>query len=327
MALTQKLFEGVHAIEGEVGGRLLRLTLLVGTDSALLLDTGCAQDVDGLILPALAEVGLDVGDLSWIVISHCDLDHLGGNSGLKRAALQARLACGHADLDQVESPAALVRRRYDAYRDEHGIFYDEAVTEWLLEASGEAQAVDVTFRGGEQLRLSPDWHLQVLHVPGHSRGHLAILDPRNRAMYGADAIHGGVIPDLEGKAAMPPTYLYVDAYLDTIRLIETLDIDTYVSCHWPVARGEEIAAFCAESRALVEQADRLLIDAIGQAGAEGVTMRALCEQVGPALGDWPAESQTECCYIFSGHLSRMESFGTIEPAHPGTTPRRYRITG
>ena len=327
MALTQELFDSVYAIDGEVGGRLLRLTLLVGDAGALLLDTGCAQDVDGLILPAFADVGLDTGDLSWIVTSHCDLDHVGGNSGLKRAAPQAMLACGHADIDQVESPETLVRRRYDAYRERHGICYDDAVTEWLLEASGQPQAVDVTFRGSEQVRLSADWTVQLLHVPGHSRGHLAVLDPANRALYGADAIHGGVIPDQAGKAVMPPTYLYVDAYLATIRLIENLDIDTYVSCHWPTARGEEIAAFCAESRALVEEADRLLLGTIERAGSKGVSMRELCEQVGPALGEWPAESHTECCYIFSGHLSRMESYGTIEQANPGSTPWRYRVTG
>jgi len=323
MSLTNKLFEGVHTIEGEIGGRLLRLTLLVGDAAAVLLDTGCAQDVDGLILPALSEIGLDVGDLSWIVTSHCDLDHVGGNHGMKKAAPQAMLGCGDADLEQVESPDALLSRRYDAYRERHGIFYDEAVTQWMAEAAGKPQPVDVTFGGGERLRLSSDWYVELLPTPGHSRAHLAILDAKNRALYGADAIHGASIPDLAGKAVMPPTYLYVDSYLDTIRLIENLDIDLLTTCHWPMARGEGIAAFCAESRALVEQADRLLLEAIGNADSSGVSLRELCQQVGPALGDWPEASQLECSYMFSGHLSRLESFGIIEQANPGATPCRY----
>ena len=122
--------------------------------------------------------------------------------------------------------------------------------------------MEVTFRGGERLRLSPDWQVELIHTPGHSRGHLAILDPKNRALYGADAIHGTSIPDLAGKAVMSPTYLYVEPYLDTIRLIENLGLDLLTTCHWPIARGEEIATFCAESRSLVEQADRLLLEAI-----------------------------------------------------------------
>jgi glyoxylase-like metal-dependent hydrolase (beta-lactamase superfamily II) len=324
MSLTNTLFEGVHTIEGEIGGRLLRLTLLVGEEASVLLDTGCAADVDGLILPALSEVGLAAGDLSWIVISHCDLDHVGGNRGMKAAAPQAILGCGDADLDQVESPDALLSRRYDAYRERHGVFYDEAVTEWMAAAAGQPQPVEVTFRGGERLRLSPDWQVELIHTPGHSRGHLAILDPKNRALYGADAIHGTSIPDLAGKAVMSPTYLYVEPYLDTIRLIENLGLDLLTTCHWPIARGEEIATFCAESRSLVEQADRLLLEAIEGSGGDGVSMRELCEQVGPALGDWPEAANIDCCYIFSGHLARMESFGIIAQANPGSAPCRYK---
>ena len=325
MSLTSKLFDGVHTIEGEIGGRLLRLTVLIGEDGSVLLDTGCAADVEGLILPALSELGLAAADLTWIVTSHCDLDHVGGNHGMKAAAPQAMLGCGHADLDQVESPSALLSLRYDAYRQRHGVFYDEAVTQWMADAAGQPQPLNVTFRGGERLRLSADWHVELIHTPGHSRGHLAILDPKNRALYGADAIHGSSIPDLAGKPVMPPTYLYVDPYLDTIRLIENLGLDLFTTCHWPIARGrEEIATFCAESRTLVEQADNMLSKAIRDAGSNGVSLRELCGQVGPALGDWPEAAHIECCYIFSGHLARMESFGIIGQANPGTTPCRYK---
>jgi glyoxylase-like metal-dependent hydrolase (beta-lactamase superfamily II) len=242
---------------------------------------------------------------------------------MKQAAPQAMLGCGDADIDQVETPVTLISRRYDAYRERHGIFYDEAVTQWMVDAIGQPQPVDVTFRGGERLRLSPDWYVELLHTPGHSRGHLAILDPKNRALYGADAIHGGLIPDLGGKPVMPATYLYVDSYLDTIRLIENLDIELFTSCHWPMARGQEIATFCAESRNLVEQAERLLLQAIGRASS-GISLRDLCEQVGPALGDWPEAANIECAFMFSGHLSRMEGFGLIEQANKGSTPCLYK---
>ena len=123
---------------------------------------------------------------------------------------------------------------------------------------------------------------------------------------------------------MPATYLYVDSYLDTIRLIENLDIDLFTSCHWPMARGQEIATFCAESRNLVEQAERLLLEATVEAGDGGISMRELCEQVGPALGDWPQAANIECAYMFSGHLSRMQGFGLIEQANKGSTPCLYK---
>src|SRR6218665_1955131 len=52
------LAEGVYLLCGETGGRPLRLPLLVGTTGALLIDTGNAPDVENLILPTMAKLGL-----------------------------------------------------------------------------------------------------------------------------------------------------------------------------------------------------------------------------------------------------------------------------
>ena len=122
---TTQLFDGVHLIHGIVGGRPLTLTLLIGSEKSLLMDTGCSSYVESIILPAFQEVGLDPKDLSIILISHCDLDHVGGNHGMKQVSPEALLSCGDADRNQVESPENLFTRRYDAYRSQHNIFYGE----------------------------------------------------------------------------------------------------------------------------------------------------------------------------------------------------------
>ena len=57
---------------------------------------------------------------------------------------------------------------------------------------------------------------------------------RNRVLFGGDAIQGSVYLDVTGKPALCPTYLYPESYLQTCQLIEHLDIDYYVSCHWPI---------------------------------------------------------------------------------------------
>ena len=309
---TTQLFEGVHLIHGIVGGRPLTLTLLIGSEKSLLMDTGCSSDVESIILPAFQEVGLDPKDLSMILISHCDLDHVGGNHGMKQVSPEALLTCGDADRNQVESPENLFTCRYDAYRSQHNIFYGEDVKNWIRTESGKAQSVELTFRGGERIRLSPNWEVETLHLPGHSRGHLGLLDRRNRALYGADAIHGAVMLTLEGRPAMPPTYLHVDAYLQTIQLIESLDIDSYVGCHWPVLHNhEDIRGFCDETRSYVEQTERLIIDNLYNT-PEGMTLLDLCEVVGPQLGSWPVEVNREHAYAFSGHLKRLEGQGRIE---------------
>jgi hypothetical protein len=56
------------------------------------------------------------------------------------------------------------------------------------------QPTDVTFRGGEHIRL----------VPGHAKGHLAIYDPKHKALHGADAIHGCEYRGLDGATNNGP---------------------------------------------------------------------------------------------------------------------------
>ena len=322
MSTVVELSQGAYLLNGEIGGRALTLTLLKGDIGSILLDTGCNTDAEGLILPAMAQIGLAPQELSFIVTSHCDLDHVGGNHRMKQAAPAAVLCCGDADRDQVEEPEALWTQRYDAYRADHGIGYDDDVKGWIMSELGKSQPVDLTLRGGERLRLCPDWEVEVVHLPGHSWGHLGLLDRTSRILYGVDAIHGGVIPTLEGTPAMPPTYMYVDAYLDTIRLIEHLSIDTLVTCHWGVKRGDDIRAFCEESRRFVERAEALIREALPGEGG-GKSLLELCTELGPKLGGWGQESHRELCYVFKGHLTRLLTLGWAQVVD-GSAPLRYR---
>jgi len=305
-----KIFDGVHMIQGEIGGRPLQLILLVG-DRSLLMDTGCPQHVRGTILPYLKKIGLNPRDLTYIVNTHCDFDHTGGNWVMKRAAPQALLGCGKLDEEQCSSPKTLFSLRYDAYHKDHGIYYSGEVKKWILQQCGNhPQPMDVCWMGGEKIRLSRDWEVELLHVPGHSRGHLAVLDRKNRALYSGDAIHGKELRGLDGSVKLCPTYLWVDEYLQTIQFIEHLDVDTLIGCHWPVKRGDDVRAFCAESRDYCLEAEQQILREL-RANKRGLTLRQLCERCGARLGAWPRSGDIELVYTFRGHLLRLESLWQI----------------
>lgn len=291
----RKLFDSVYLLEGQVGVRPLYLPVLRGKEGALLLDTGCAEHVESLILPGFAELGIHQEDVRFVINTHPDSDHVGGNAGIKRWAPRTLLCCGDADRHLIDDPRELFRHRYDAYR-QHGVFYADATAKNIHRDLGDAQPVDLTFRGGERIRLEPDWEVEVLHLPGHSKGHLGVLDLRNRVLFGGDAIQGSVYLDVTGKPALCPTYLYPESYLQTCQLIEHLDLDYYVSCHWPIKKDREIAEFCDESRAFVERTELLL-------KSQGLTdLREACLTLGPQLGKWPDPVHLELAYAMAGHL-------------------------
>jgi glyoxylase-like metal-dependent hydrolase (beta-lactamase superfamily II) len=277
------------------------LVYLKGEQSSFLIDTGCAHHTSKLIVTQNKHAGGDPSQLRWILNTHPDLDHIAGNHEMKGVAPRAILACGAEDRLACQGFEALMRHRYDVYREQHGIFYDGDALEWLRAEGGEPEPIDVTFRGGEHIRLGLDWEVELLHVPGHAKGHLAVYDPRHQALYGADAIHGGGCPGFDGALKLCPTYLDVDDYLATIRLIEKLPISTYVGCHWPVKRNSDIAAFCKQSRDFVEYADRVLLEELRSPR----TLREICTALGPTLGNWPRAADSDLVFAMHGHVSRL----------------------
>lgn len=312
----QQLFDGVFVLEGEVGGRPLQLIYLKGDRASLLMDTGCAHDPSKLIAPQIEQAGGNIGDLTWILNTHPDVDHIGGNFEMKQLAPHATLACGVADRHMCQGPEPLLHYRYDAYRADHQIFYEGAALAWIQAESGQAQPIEVTFRGGEHIRLGSNWEIELIPVPGHAKGHLAVYDPRHHALYGADAIHGSGCPGLDGPMKLCPTYENVDEYLRTIALIEKLPISTYLGCHWPVKRNGEIAQFCQESRDFVDRTDRLLMELL----AKPHSLREICTSLGPSLGDWPRGSDIELVYVLAGHLRRLVENGTAQSSRRNFHP-------
>lgn len=306
-----QLYLGAHLIECEFGGRPLYLPLLIGEDEAVLVDCG-AKTHAAKDIPAYCEkIGLPREKLTWLIITHPDVDHCGGAAEMARRYPNLRIACGAEDRTLVESPDFLYTFRYDHYREEHNISYDETTATGIRQNGSGPCHVSLTFTGEESLRLGPDRLLEVIHLPGHSHGHLGLYDSKYRALFYGDAIQGAGYRSLSGGWALCPTYLYVEPYLQTIQRIETLGAELLVGCHWPVCRGAgEIREFLAASRNFVETTDRLIHNDLTQRPS-GATLAELCETLGSKLGDWPAAVNREFCYAFHGHLDRGISQGTL----------------
>jgi glyoxylase-like metal-dependent hydrolase (beta-lactamase superfamily II) len=308
-----ELYKGVYQIQSDFGGRNLFQYVFVG-DRVILLDTGVSTTPEGAIFPQLEKIGVSPRQITMAITMHADLDHQGGNSALRSTSKDILLACHREDQKLIEDPDVLYMLRYDHLRANCGT----GMSRDLMALAGAPVKMDVAFSGGERLRVGPDWELHVWHVPGHSDGHLTIYDPRRRAAFTSDTIHGRGCPRADGTMAFGPTYYAVDAYLATIQFLEQMPIDHLYSGHWPNAHGPEVKRFLAESRRFVETVDELLPHILDRHPG-GATLGDVIADLASQIGDWPSASNTLFMWAVFGHLTRQEQRGKIarvKDAHP-----------
>ncbi len=304
-----ELYPGVYQIQSLFGGRNLFQYLFVG-DNCIVVDTGISETPEKVIFPYMDRLGLAPTRLTLAVTTHADLDHQGGNDAIKSMSPGTWLSCGEADRELVEDPQTLFDKRYNYMLKDHGVGLD---TE-SMPLCGTKRRMDMTFSGGEKIRIRDDWALDVLHVPGHSHGHLTLYDPKFKAAFVGDAVHGRGCPKANGSMGIPVTYYYVGVYLSTLRYFESLDIDVLYSGHWPIMRGEEIRDFIAESRHTVELLDRVILRDLGKHPG-GLTLEQLIDVVANAVGDWPKDTWMLAMFSVRGHLDRL-----VEQAKARTVP-------
>lgn len=305
---SREVAQGIHRIEWPFAGRLACCYALVG-DHVLVIDSGLADTPDEYVLPYLDSLGIERERVRWLVASHADLDHTGGNGTLLAAAPKALLLCHALDRPLIEDADRLFHDRYDEFGEVHGIRESPETLEWVR-ANARHVSVDLTVVGGERLRLADGWDVELLHTPGHSRGHMSVLDPRSGAVVIADAALLDGLPGLDGSPLAPPTYRYVDSYLATIGQLRALRPTQLLTAHYPLLDAEEGLDFLDGSQAYVGHVDRVLRAAL--AGAEdGLTSAELVAQTAADLG-WPDAPATQLIFPVAGHLERLEATGSIE---------------
>lgn len=270
---------GIHRIESVLGPRPFSQYLL-RADRSLLVDTGVAETPAEVILPFLGGLQPD-----FVLNSHADVDHFGGNAAIRDAAPKAVFLAHRLDVAWIESADAILRERYGWYA-AHDLGYARDVLDWLAHAMGPDRPIDVRLRGGEQIRLGRDLVVDVLHLPGHSPGHLGVWEPASRTAIVLDAVMGRGLLDMEGGVISPPPYFDVDAYLGAARTLSELRPQRLLTAHYDVMEGAEVERFLYDTVAFVEDASRIAEEALQTSGE--LTLAELVERADPELGPFTA---------------------------------------
>lgn len=311
---------GIFRIESRLGPRPFAQYLLRGA-RALLVDTGVVETPGEAIFPALRRLALDPAALDFVLISHADVDHFGGNAAL-RAAAPGAIFCAHAaDAPWIEDRGRILRERYGWYAAE-GIDYPPDVAAWLRDAGGAPVPLDLHLTGGERIRLGPDLAVEVLHLPGHTPGHLGLWEPTSRTAIVTDAVLAGGLLDTGGAVISPPPYFDAAAYERTVALLRALAPRRLLTAHYAVLDGAAVGRFLDESAAFVARAREAVRAIVAEAGA--VTLREVLERANPRLGPFTVATN-EFGGPLRAHLREMVARGEASES-AGDGPTVWRAT-
>lgn len=297
---------GIHRIEGGFAGRLLAQHVLLDK-RLVLVDTGAAPTPEELLFPALADLARDPSDIDYVVCTHPDTDHCGGNSAVRRAAPRCRFLGHCLDARWLEDPVMLIAERYDGLRADHGVHEADEALLWLAEQSGAPVALDLRLCGGEGLVLGEDWEVTLLHTPGHSEGHMSVWDARSSTLIIADAALGAVVPDADGRPAEAPTYTHPGPYLASIAALRALPFERLLTTHFPLMDRDQGLAFLEESEQAAHRLAALPLDAAARSD-DPFTLIDLVDMA-DARCPLPAGARASWAQPLSGHLCELEDSG------------------
>jgi glyoxylase-like metal-dependent hydrolase (beta-lactamase superfamily II) len=253
---------GIHRIESSVGVRFLAQYLLAGDARTLLVDTGMPYTPAEALAPYLDSIGLGIEAVDKVVISHADLDHSGGNRALRDLHPRVRLACHELDRRWIESNEAMVAENY-LWHEPYGFDEpDEAGRAELRASCGGDAPIDEGLRGGETIRLAENWRVDVLHLPGHTLGHVGIWDKRSRAAIVIDAVLERGIYANDGALLIPPRIYDLAGYRHTIRRLRALEPELLLTAHYPVLDAAAARDFLDRSLAFTHELERAVREEI-----------------------------------------------------------------
>jgi glyoxylase-like metal-dependent hydrolase (beta-lactamase superfamily II) len=299
----------IHRIVAPLGNRFVAVFALVGSEATLIVDTGIKDTPTTYIEPYFRENGLDLNKVRYVVISHADIDHSGGNGTLKALTPNAIFMCHELDRAWIENIELMISERYNEWEREGGIPSSAAGDQWNRDNASDIP-MDMTLRGGEHIHLGGGWIVDVLHTAGHTWGHLTIYDPTSKTAVIADsALYNNVLTS-DGQPAFPPTYRYLDTYTSTIHRLLSMDIDTLLTSHYPVYRGTDVREFLNESLAYTNRVDTALADVL-RASGQPMTISEIIATIHKKVGNWPEGAEAPLTFPLTGHLEQMAQYRKI----------------
>lgn len=201
--------------------------LLESDASLILIDCGYADQLH-LLEEAAARIGLNLENLTGIIITHHDIDHMGGLFQLKQKYPYVKVYSSNLEAPYISGEKKSLRlTQAESLFDQLPKDYQAWAIEFQQQLSNmKSVAVDESFK--EDGPLSFIKNVISMHTPGHMPGHISLYIPSLKTLIAADAM---VIENERLQIANPQFTLDLSEAVASVKKLSRLEIDTLICYH------------------------------------------------------------------------------------------------
>jgi glyoxylase-like metal-dependent hydrolase (beta-lactamase superfamily II) len=187
---------GLRTIDTRTAGmNQVTAGFLIDAPRPTLVECGPALSIDNVI-GSLHELGMDAGDLAYLVCSHIHLDHAGGAGDVAAAFPSATIVVSEIGARHLVDPEKLNASSRRVYGDLMDTVYGDCTPIDQDRIRGVADGDVLDLGGGRRLDL--------LYTPGHAKHHIAAFDPDAGSLFVGDSV-GVKMPGMNViRPATPP---------------------------------------------------------------------------------------------------------------------------
>jgi len=222
---VQEIKKNIYRIDSD---EQVFMDLFVGTDKALLYDTGYG-------LGNLEETVKKITGLPLIVVnSHGHMDHTGGNYQFKEMCLlhesEMEICKNHNSKDMRKNTIEISKKTFDYISGEMKNIIPEDFSDENYINGGYG---NVAFIKEDEVFNLGGITLETVLLPGHTPGGIGLLYKEEKMLYVGDALN----PFLW---LFGPEALKLKDYIDTIKKAQGIDFDSFVMGHVPTVADKKM---------------------------------------------------------------------------------------
>ena len=207
----------------------VRPTLVWDDQDAVLVDAGFSGQLEQL-RTATAKAGVPLGRLTKLIVTHQDIDHIGGISALlAEEGTRIEVLAHELDRPYISGEKRLLKaspERLERLAARMPSLSEERRNAMLDAFLNTKARVDRSLTDGE--RLSWCGGITVIHTPGHTPGHICLYLERGRVLVAGDALNV-----VEGRLTgpSPQSAENIGQAFASLKKLAAYDIETVVCYH------------------------------------------------------------------------------------------------